>query len=391
MTTDLPPLPQHSQVDPGQPYHDHRAQQYDALLVVAFGGPEHMDEVIPFMENVLRGRNVPRERMEEVTHHYRLFHGVSPHNGQIRAFIGALQAELAARGPHLPIYWGNRNWHPLLADTLQRMADDGVKRALAFVVSAYSSYSGCRQYREDIAEAQAAVGDQAPSIDKIRVFYNHPDFIRPNVDRLQDALAKIPADRRPQARIAFTAHSIPTSMAAQSDYWAQLQESCRLVAAGLDFPADRWDLVFQSRSGPPHQPWLEPDICDHLTALHEAGVTDVVVAPIGFLSDHLEVLFDLDTEAQTAAAELGLNMVRAETVGIHPTFIGMVRELILERMTKNPERRAMGNWGPSHDACALNCCQAGGRPGGAAGAGTKPASANAPADYVWTPKARKLP
>lgn len=383
--TAQPPKPANPQ--PGDRFRD-VPHDYDALLIVGFGGPEGMDEVIPFMENVLRGRNVPKERMVEVTHHYRLFDGVSPYNAQMRALIGALEVELAENGPHLPIYWGNRNWHPLLTDTMQQMADDGVKRALAFVVSAFSSYSGCRQYREDIAAAQAAVGEKAPIIDKIRVFYNHPDFIGPNADRIQDGLNKIPAERRDGARVVFTAHSIPDSMANNSDYVVQLLDSCNLITAALGLSADRWDLVYQSRSGPPHQPWLEPDICDHLEALHAQGLTDVVVAPIGFLSDHMEVLFDLDTEARELVDEIGLNMVRAETVGVHPDFIGMVRELILERMTENPDRRALGERGPNHDACALNCCQSGGgRPGGHPGAATtaKPAAANAPAGYVWVP------
>ncbi|MCA1614049.1 MAG: ferrochelatase, partial [Acidobacteria bacterium] len=269
---------------------------YDALLVVSFGGPEGMGEVIPFLENVLRGRNVPRERLEAVAHHYELFGGVSPINGQNRRLIAALRAELDARGPALPVYWGNRNWHPFLADALRQMRDDGVTRALAFVTSAYSSYSGCRQYREDIERARAEVGGDAPAVDKLRVFYNHPGFVSPNAESLRAALAQLPADRRAGARVAFTAHSIPLSMASGCDYHAQLEETCRLVARAAG--VTDWRLVFQSRSGPPAQPWLEPDICDHLRALRAEGVRDVVVHPVGFISDHMEVIYDLDTEAR---------------------------------------------------------------------------------------------
>lgn len=330
---------------------------YDAILIVSFGGPEGMDEVMPFLENVLRGKNVPRSRMEAVAHHYEMFGGVSPINAQNRELIAALTKELDEDGPRLPIYWGNRNWHPMLADTLRQMGDDGVKQALAFVTSAYSSYSGCRQYREDIARAQSEVGDRAPRVDKLRVFYNHPGFIEPNVENLRAALDQIPASRRPEARIAFTAHSIPATMAAGCNYEAQLRETCRLITEQLrDVDQDRWRLVFQSRSGPAQQAWLEPDICDHLRELKERGVTDVVVAPVGFVSDHMEVLYDLDTEARTLAEEIGLNMLRAATVGAHPAFISMIRELIVERISENPDRRALGLYSASHDVCPADCC-----------------------------------
>jgi protoporphyrin/coproporphyrin ferrochelatase len=317
--------------------------------------------VIPFLENVLRGRNVPRERMLQVAHHYELFGGVSPINGQNRALIAALEREFGESNLNLPIYWGNRNWHPLLADTLRQMQQDGRHRALAFVTSAYSSYSGCRQYREDIERAREAVGVEAPRVDKLRVFYNHPGFIAPNVENLRIALARIPYERRRSAHVAFTAHSIPLSMATNCDYQAQLMETCRLVAEGAGHA--RWQLVFQSRSGSPAQPWLEPDICEHLRELKRAGATDVVVAPVGFISDHMEVLYDLDTEAQGVAQELGLNLIRAATVGTHPTFIGMIRELILERMTDNPVRRTLGTRGAKEDVCPADCCLMGaGRP-----------------------------
>ncbi len=332
-------------------------QPYDALIVVSFGGPEGMDEVIPFLANVLRGRNVPEARMREVAHHYELFGGVSPLNGQNRLLIDALKEELGREGPRLPVYWGNRNWHPLLADTLRRMRDNGVKRALAFVTSAYSSYSGCRQYREDIARAQEAVGDGAPRVEKLRAFYNHPGFVGPNVENLRAALGRVPAERRASARVAFTAHSIPAAMAAGCDYERQLLETCRLTASGAGAPG--WRLVFQSRSGPPTQPWLEPDICEHLRALKVEGVTDVVVAPVGFISDHMEVLYDLDTEARQVSEEIGLNMIRAATVGTHPQFVGMIRELILERLNLAVPRRALGTLGPSHDVCPADCCLSG--------------------------------
>lgn len=329
-----------------------------------------MDEVIPFLQNVLRGKNVPVERMHEVAHHYELFGGVSPINEQNRRLIRRLEAEFAVNNLRLPIYWGNRNWHPLLEDTIRRMATDGIKRALAFVTSAYSSYSGCRQYRENIQRAQEAVGPVAPQIDKLRVFYNHPNFIEANIENVRRALNEVPADRRAQAQIAFTAHSIPLSMATNCNYEAQLLDACQLVAAGLSEHRghERWRLVYQSRSGPPQQPWLEPDICDYLRELKAAGTEDVVIAPIGFVSDHMEVLYDLDTEARQLCEELKLNMHRAATVGTHPTFIKMIHELIVERTAietnqESPMRRSLGTRGPSHDVCPANCCLMGaGRP-----------------------------
>jgi ferrochelatase len=331
---------------------------YDALLVVSFGGPEGVDEVMPFLQIVLRGRSIPEARIREVAHHYELFGGVSPLNGQNRALIAALRAELEASGPNLPIYWGNRNWAPFLADTLQQMKQDGIKHALAFFTSAYSSYSGCRQYREDIQKAQAAVGAGAPEVDKLRVFYNHPGFIEPTVENVQRALEQIPQERRATARVAFTAHSIPQSMAAGCTYENQLEEVCQLVAEKLSL--QNWNLVYQSRSGPPAQPWLEPDILKHLSDLKADGITDVVVAPVGFISDHMEVLYDLDTEAGQHCERIGLNMIRAATVGTHPAFIRMIRELILERMATETTRRSLGTKGPSHDVCPIDCCLPGG-------------------------------
>jgi protoporphyrin/coproporphyrin ferrochelatase len=344
---------------------ENSSQPYDALLVVSFGGPEGMGDVMPFLENVTRGRGIPRERLLGVAHHYELFGGVSPINEQNRRLIAALRAELDAHGQRLPVYWGNRNWHPLLTDTLGQMRDDGVKRALAFVTSAYSSYSGCRQYREDIERARAEAGRGAPAVDKLRAFYNHPGFVEPNAESLSAALAQIPAGRRAAAPVAFTAHSIPEAMAANCDYEAQLTETCRLVAERAG--ARHWRLVFQSRSGPPHQPWLEPDICDHLRELKTGGAADAVVHPVGFISDHMEVLYDLDTEARQVAAEIGLNMIRAATVGTHPAFVRMIRELIGERVGGDTARRALGTRGPSHDVCPADCCLPGAaRPAAAA-------------------------
>ncbi len=330
---------------------------YDAILVLSFGGPERSEDVMPFLENILRGKNVPRERMLEVAEHYYRFGGKSPINEQNRRLIAALEAELAQHGPGLPIYWGNRNWHPMLTDTLRQMKADGVRRALAFVTSAYSSYSSCRQYREDIARAQEAVGEGAPVVDKIRVFHNHPGFVAALVDRVQDALAKIPQDRRETAHLIYTAHSIPLGMAQTSDYEKQLKETGRLVADQLGRKDGAWQLVYQSRSGSSSQPWLGPDILDYLRELKtQGGSPDVVIAPIGFVSDHMEILFDLDTEARELCAKLGLHMLRAETVGTHPTFISMIRELILERTNEGQPRRALGVLGPRPDVCAEDCC-----------------------------------
>ena len=332
-----------------------RLPTYDALLVVSFGGPDGPDDVLPFMENVLRGRNVPRERMLEVAEHYRHFGGKSPINEQNRALIAALERELAEHGPQLPIYWGNRNWHPLLADTLRAMAADGARHALAFVTSAFSSYSGCRQYREDVARAQQAVGPSAPQVDKLRVYFNHPGFIEPMIERTRDALVQIPAERRGEALLLFTAHSIPQAMADGCHYEAQLREACRLVGEGVG--RDDWRLVYQSRSGPPQQPWLEPDIGDFLRKRHvEQRIQDVVVVPIGFISDHMEVRYDLDTEAREICDALDVNMVRAATVGTHLRFVRMIRQLIEERLSDAPQRLALGVLGPKEDVCPDDCC-----------------------------------
>jgi len=326
----------------------------DAILLVSFGGPERSEDVIPFLENVLRGRNVPRERMVAVAEHYYHFGGRSPINDCNRALIEALQKVLAAEGPDLPVYWGNRNWHPLLADTLRQMTANGVRRAFAFVTSAYSSYSGCRQYLEDLARAREAAGPGAPAVLKLRVFYNHPGFIETMADRVRAALDQIPPERRAKAELAFTAHSVPVAMAETSRYVQQIEEACRLVAERVGRPHYR--LVYQSRSGAPGQPWLGPDVLEYLRELAAAGAAkDVVLAPIGFISDHMEVVYDLDTEARQLCDQLGLHMVRAETVGADPRFAAMIRELVLERLG-HAQPRALGEFGPGADACAEDCC-----------------------------------
>jgi ferrochelatase len=340
------------------------AGEYDAILLVGFGGPERPDDVMPFLENVTRGRTIPRERLEEVAEHYHHFGGVSPINDQVRSLIETLGPELRRHGVTLPIYWGNRNWTPMLPDTLRAMSEEGVRKALAIVLAAYSSYSSCRQYREDIGRACEQVGPAAPKVDKTRVFYNHPEFITANADRVREALAKIPAEDRGTVSIAFTAHSIPASMAANSSYEEQLQETCRLVAEELGVDHSRWSLVYQSRSGRPGDLWLEPDILDHLREIREQGAREVIVHPIGFLSDHLEVLYDLDEEAQQLCEQIGLNMVRSGTVGTHRGFVRMLCELVCERLqgAQDDERRALGRFGPSHDECPANCCLPPARP-----------------------------
>jgi ferrochelatase len=328
---------------------------YDAVLIVSFGGPESKEDVIPFLETVLRGRNVPRQRLLTVAEHYYHFEGKSPINQQTRELIVALEAELERNGPKLPIYWGNRNWHPFLAETLRKMKDDGIRRAVAFMTSAYSSYSGCRQYREDIARARAEVGTGAPEVDKIRPFFNHPAFIEATVERVRDALRAVPADARENVQIVYLAHSIPVSMANTCDYVKQLEEVRRLVSEALGHKNDA--LVYQSRSGAPGQPWLEPDIRDHLRQMRAENLASaVVLAPIGFISDHMEVLYDLDVEARQLCDALALPMTRAKTVGVHPKFVAMIRELISERINPELERRAVGVLGPRADVCAEDCC-----------------------------------
>jgi len=315
--------------------------QYDALLIVSFGGPERAEDVIPFLENVLRGRNVPRERMLAVAEHYYHFSGRSPINDYCRALMAALAPEVP-----LPIYWGNRNWHPMLADTMRQMERDGVRRALAIATSAYAGYSGCRQYLEDIEAARRAVGPGAPEVDKLPPFGTHPLFIEANASRVADALAGLTVAERGSARLVFTAHSIPLAMSATCRYEEQIRNASAAVAARVG--RSEWDLAWQSRSGPPQQPWLGPDILDHLRVLAAGGSRSVVAAPIGFLSDHMEVLYDLDVEAAAVARELGIHFVRAASAGLHPAMVRMFAELVRERLEASE----------GFEACAADCCPA---------------------------------
>ena len=334
---------------------------YDAFLMLSFGGPEHPDDVMPFLRNVTRGRGVPDERLIEVAEHYYHFGGVSPINQQCRDLLAAVTADFAEHGIALPTYWGNRNWQPMLADTVAQMRDHGVTSALGFATSAYGGYSSCRQYWEDIDAARAKVGPGAPTIAKLRQFHDHPGFVEPHADAVRDALGTLDPARRASTRLVFTAHSIPNRMAESAGpdggrYTAQLQETAALVhaQAAPDLP---FDLVWQSRSGPPQVPWLEPDINDHLAELAAKDVTDVVVSPIGFVSDHLEVLWDLDNEAADTARDLGLGYARAGTPGTDPRFVAMIRELVTERTAEAPRER-LGTL-PIWDTCPAACC---GRP-----------------------------
>jgi ferrochelatase len=338
---------------------------YDAFLLVSFGGPEGPDEVMPFLENVTRGRGIPRERLAGVAGHYYAVGGVSPINQQCRDLLEVIRADFRGGGLSLPVYWGNRNWKPYLTDTVRSMATDGVQRAVAFVTSAYSSYSSCRQYLDDIDQARAAVGPGAPRIDKIRRFYDHPGFIEPFAESTRAALATLPAALRDQAHLVFTAHSVPVAMADASGpgpergrYVAELTEAARLITERVGGAPRAWTLAYQSRSGPPAQPWLEPDVGDVLGKLAEAGTKAVVIVPVGFVSDHMEVRHDLDAEAAERAGSLGLAFARAATPGTHPRFVSMITELVRERLalpdTEPAGRPAAG--GPDQD-CPADCCR----------------------------------
>jgi ferrochelatase len=337
--------------------------RYDAFLLVSFGGPEGPDDVMPFLENVTRGRGVPRARLEQVAEHYDRFGGVSPINQQCRDLLAAIEKDFAGSGIGLPIYWGNRNWEPLLADTMAAMAADGVRHAIAFVTSAYSSYSSCRQYLEDIEQARARTGPGAPRVDKLRQYFNHPGFIEPFADAVRGAVESLPDSVQEEFDLVFTAHSIPETMAAASGphggaYSAQLAEASRLIAGRVG-GGRPWRLAYQSRSGPPSVPWLGPDVVDCLTELARGGSRAVVLVPVGFTSDHMEVAFDLDVEAAEAAEGLGLPLARAATPGTDPRFVAMITELVTERLDGSAPR-ALGDLGPSLDMCGPGCC--GGRP-----------------------------
>lgn len=335
--------------------------EYDALLVLSFGGPEGPDEVRPFLENVTRGRGIPPERLDAVEEHYQHFGGVSPINARNRELIDAVRART-----DLPVYFGNRNWHPMVEDTVAGMARDGVRRALVFATSAYGGYSACRQYHEDIARARAAVGAGAPELTRLRHFFDHPLFVAANADAVRAA------GLRDDARLVFTAHSVPVSADASAGppaegghrYSRQVAEAARLVATELG--RTEYDVVWQSRSGPPRIPWLEPDIVDHLDALHADGVPAVMVVPVGFVSDHVEVIWDLDTEARERAGELGMGFVRAATAGPDPRFADMVVELIAEH-AHEAAPRGLGEvpragCGVNGALCAVDCCTPPARP-----------------------------
>lgn len=324
---------------------------YDAFLLISFGGPEGMDDVLPFLKNVLRGRNVPEQRMLAVAEHYKLFGGISPINEQNRRLIDVLKPVIESSGPKLPIYWGNRNWHPLLSDTLQQMAKDGITRAVALATAAYSSYSSCRQYLENIEEARNFVGAAAPQIDKIRPFYDHPDFIATNSDNLLTAMQNLPVEKKEKAEIIFTAHSIPHSMSDNCHYAEQLKTTAELVMKESQLK-NKWRLTYQSRSGNPNQPWLEPDINKCIEEISPGKA--VIISPIGFVSDHMEVIYDLDTEARYLCQKLGIDYHRAKTAGTHPLFISMIKKLVEEKITV-----AQNDNLQSSEFCSPTCCPKG--------------------------------
>ena len=350
-------------------------EPYDALLLLSFGGPETAEDVVPFLENVTRGRGIPRERLEQVGQHYYDFGGRSPINDQNRALIAAVEADFSEHGIDLPVYWGNRNWEPYLGDTVTRMAVDGVRRALCLTTSAYSSWSSCRQYLDNIETAVAAVPAElvAPAIDKVRAYYHHPGFVAATVAGVLDSLADLPAEHSERARLVFVTHSIPTSMADDSGpeggaYVAQHLDVASVVADAVaaETGVERThELVYCSRSGSPRTPWLEPDVNDRLRELAVDGVDSVVLIPVGFVSDHMEVVYDLDTEAQATAAEVGIVARRSASAGTHPAFVAGIRDLVLERIAveravagqRNEVLRArLGSRGPSADCCPAGCC-----------------------------------
>ncbi|GAB3264713.1 ferrochelatase [Nocardioides dilutus] len=349
---------------------------YDALLLVSFGGPERPADVVPFLENVTRGRGIPRERLEAVGQHYYLFGGRSPINDLNRDLLAAVRADLAASGIDLPVYWGNRNWDPYLTDVLAEMAADGITRAACFVTSAYSSWSGCRQYRENLYDAAAPLGAGAPRLDKLRHYFNHPGVVEPVVEAVVEALEELPDAARDGAHLVFVTHSIPIDMNERSglaggSYVEQHLDITAEIAARVSQETGRrrdHALVYCSRSGPPSVPWLEPDVSDHLTQLAADGVPGVVLVPVGFVADHMEVVYDLDTEALETARELQLPAVRSATPQGDARFVAMVRELLVERAAaergEQVERPSVGSLGPLWDTCPVGCCSnpAGDRP-----------------------------
>ncbi len=356
----------------GGPEHVEEPVAYDAILLASFGGPEGQDDVIPFLKNVTRGRGIPEERLEEVAHHYRAFGGVSPINDQNRELKVALEAELARREIDLPVLWGNRNWDPYLRDALTEANERGFTKLIAIGTSAYSSYSSCRQYREDYAIAleQTGLGDVL-QIDKVRQFFDHPGFVEPFIEGVRQGLADVGAQgiAPEQTHILFSTHSIPATDAersgprergfgAEGAYAAQHLAVAEVVIAAQD-SAVTWDLVYQSRSGPPTQPWLEPDVNDRIAELGAQGITAVVIVPLGFISDHMEVKWDLDTEAMQTAEEHGMFAVRVPTPGVHPAFVAGLVDLVLERRDGIPtaDRPALTELGPWYDVCRSGCCE----------------------------------
>jgi ferrochelatase len=358
------------------PEHVEQPVAYDAILLAGFGGPEGQDDVIPFLRNVTRGRGIPDERLEEVAHHYRHFGGVSPINEHNRELKAALEAELARRGVDLPVIWGNRNWDPYLNDAVREANERGFTKLIAIATSAYSSYSSCRQYREDYADALEDTGlAEVVQIDKVRQFFDHPGFVTPFVEGLRDALAKLEAEqaglsRTTDVEVLFATHSIPTADAAKSGpaergfgeggaYAAQHLAVAEVVmreAGAADVP---WQLVYQSRSGPPTQPWLEPDVNDAIAELPAAGRKAVVIVPLGFVSDHMEVMWDLDEEAMETAEEHGLAAIRVPTPGVHPAYVAGLVDLVMERVHGTPaaERPHLTDLGPWYDTCRPGCCE----------------------------------
>jgi ferrochelatase len=352
--------------------HVTEAVAYDAILLASFGGPEGQDDVIPFLRNVTRGRGIPEERLEEVAHHYRAFGGISPINDQNRELKAALEAELERRGIDLPVIWGNRNWTPYLRDALTEANERGFTKLIAIGTSAYSSYSSCRQYREDYAIALDETGlGGVIEIDKVRQFFDHPGFVQPFIDGVKQGLADVAAKgfTPEQTHVLFSTHSIPSTDAAKSGpasrgfgpdgaYAAQHLAVAEVVMTESGDGQD-WSLVYQSRSGPPSMPWLEPDINDSITELAAKGVKAVVIVPLGFVSDHMEVKWDLDTEAMETSEEHGVFAVRVPTPGVHAAYVTGLVDLVLERRDGVPvaDRPAMTDLGPWYDVCRPGCCE----------------------------------
>ncbi len=321
-------------------------ENFDALLLLSFGGPEGPEQVMPFLENVTRGRGIPRERLESVAEHYLHFGGVSPINAINRELIDTIRAELAERGEELPVYFGNRNWHPFIEDTVAQMLADGVHRAAVFSTSAWGGYSGCTQYQEDIARAREAVGETAPELQKLRQYFDHPLLIEMFAEAIAQAAAELPADLRAQARLVFTAHSIPmraVDRCGPSLYPRQVGYASGLIASAAGY--DDYDVVWQSRSGPPQVPWLEPDVGDHLSTLAASGVKAVIVCPVGFVADHIEVIWDLDSELAEQAEELGVALARATTPNSQPRFAKLALDLLDEVREGRCASRVVG---PEH-------------------------------------------